>query len=477
MMKEILTFLLIVLLPSLLVAQVNQTVQNRSVVFNRVTVIDVTGAPLKSGMTVIITGNRIAAVSKSGKVKIPKDAQIIDASGKFMIPGLWDMHVHSLFEGRTEIFFPMFIANGVTGVRDLASPLPLEQTNRIRHEIEEGKILGPRLGALTGNLLDGLGTPIPIAKTVTTADEGRQFVKSFKQQGADFIKVYDLLPRNVYLAIVDEARRERIPFAGHVPFSMSATEVSELGQKSIEHSTDVFISASHNEAELRKALRNLSNPALSNQTRNRVEIEAIENYDGRKADDLFARFVRNGTWLCPTLTARNATTVSDFAEISNDTRMKYIPFSVRENWTNIFKQRIAPIGNLEQRRKRFESHVELAGKMRRAGVSILAGTDTGWANPLTFAGFTLHDELALLVKSGFSPLEALQSATLNPAKFLGLEKTLGTVEKGKAADLVLLDANPLENIANTKKISAVIVGGRYLSKEKLEEMLSNTEAR
>ena len=106
MMKEILTFLLIVLLPSLLVSQVNQTVQNRSVVFNQVTVIDVTGAPSKSGMTVIITGNRIAAVSKSGKVKIPKDAQIIDASGKFMIPGLWDMHVHSLFEGRTEIFFP-----------------------------------------------------------------------------------------------------------------------------------------------------------------------------------------------------------------------------------------------------------------------------------------------------------------------------------------------------------------------------------
>ncbi len=277
MMKEILAFLLIVLLPSLLVAQVNQTVQNRSVVFNRVTVIDVTGAPSKSGMTVIITGNRIAAVSKSGKVKIPKDAQIIDASGKFMIPGLWDMHVHSLFEGRTEIFFPMFIANGVTGVRDLASPLPLEQTNRLRREIEEGKILGPRLGALTGNLLDGLGTPITIAKTVTTADEGRQFVKSFKQQGADFIKVYDLLPRNVYLAIVDEARRERIPFAGHVPFSMSATEVSDLGQKSIEHSTDVFISASHNEAELRKELRNLSNPALSNQTRNRIEIQAIEN--------------------------------------------------------------------------------------------------------------------------------------------------------------------------------------------------------
>jgi imidazolonepropionase-like amidohydrolase len=471
-MKKTIVLLLIFLLPTVVVAQFNE---NRSIVFNYLTIIDVKKGAAKSGMTVIVTGNRIAAIGKTGKVKIPNGAEVIDASRKFLIPGLWDMHVHTLFEGRTEIFFPMFIANGVTGVRDLGSPLALEQTNRMRREIEAGNILGPRLGALTGKILDGPGTPLPIANAVTTADEGRQFVKNFKTQGADFIKVYDLLPREVFLAIADEARRERIPFAGHVPFSMTAAEVSDLGQKSIEHSLDVFISAARNEAELRAELRNLSDPALSNQTRNRAEIRAIENFDERKANELFARFVRNGTWLCPTLTVRNATTFADVAEMSNDSRMKYIPAQVRENWTNIFKQRMSVVGSLEQRRKRFASHVELAGKMQRAGVKILAGTDTGLGNPFTFAGFTLHDELMLLVKGGFTPLEALQAATVNPAKFFGLEKSLGTVEKGKLADLVLLDADPLADISNTKKINSVIVNGRFLSREALDKMLAEVE--
>ena len=464
------------ILPILLIAQNKPAAQNRPLVFRNVTLIGMTSEQPKPNITVVISGNRISQIGRN--IKIPKNAEVIDGSGKFLIPGLWDMHVHTLYEGRPEMFFPMFIANGVTGVRDMGSTFTLEEIKRIRREIDEGKILGPRFGAVNGKVLDGVGTQVEPGVGVASAAEGRELVKTLKQQGADFIKVYNLLPRDVYTAIVDEAKRQQMPFVGHVPFSMSAAEVSDMGQKSIEHETDLFISCSRDEAIYREELRAQAKAtAASNEARRRVEIKAVDTYDGQKAARLFARFVRNGTWQCPTLALRNSTTVADITELFDDSRMKYIPFSVRGNWDNIFNQRIVPMGNLEQRRKRFLKGIEVAGAMQRAGVKILAGTDTGWGNAYTFAGFSLHDELSLLVKSGFAPLEALKAATINPATFLGKEKEIGTIEKGKLADLVLLDANPLTDISNTRKINAVVVDGRYLSREVLDKMLSDIEAK
>jgi imidazolonepropionase-like amidohydrolase len=476
-MRKIAALLLsaILFLSALLVARTKEP----SLVFTHVTVIDVAATDsrraLKPDHTVVITGSRIDAMGKTGKIRVPAGAQVVDASGKFLIPGLWDMHVHALLEGRPEYFFPLFIANGVTGVRDMGSSLPWERIRQMRGEIADGRILGPRFGAVPGRILDGPGGRLDVGLAVATAGEGRQLVQSFKRQGADFIKVYNLLPRDVYLAIVDEAKKQGVPVAGHVPFSMTAAEVSDLGQKSIEHTTDLFTSCSRDEAALRQELRERARAGGdSNAARVQVEMKAAAGYDERKAAALFARFVRNGTWLCPTLAVRRPTTSADLGQLDADVRLKYIPPSVREGWRNAFAQRISPSGDLELRKMRFQKTLEIVDTMQRAGVGILAGTDI--LNPYVFPGFSLHDELTLLVQAGLPPMAALQAATVNPAKFLRLSNSLGTVEKGKIADLVLLEANPLEDISNTQRISAVVVNGRYFPKETLRKMLAEAEA-
>lgn len=294
-MRKILALVLILLLPGLLPAQTTAIPPARPVVFTHVTVIDVTGAPSKSNMTVIVAGNSIAAVGKTGKIRIPKDAEVIDASGKFLIPGLWDMHAHALTDNRYEWAFPLLIANGVTGVRDMGSNLAPQQTNEIRRNVADGKILAPRFGALTYRILDGAGTQIDIAAAVTNPDEARQFVRDYKRLGADFIKPYNLLSRETYLAMVDEARRQKIPLAGHVPFSMTAAEVSDLGQTTIEHNFGVLYSASLDEDEILKELRAAPNRWAF------LEAKAAATFDEKKAALFFKRLAKNGTWVCPTI--------------------------------------------------------------------------------------------------------------------------------------------------------------------------------
>jgi imidazolonepropionase-like amidohydrolase len=474
-MRQSLAFFLTILLPAVLVAQTNSTAQSQPIVFTHATVIDMTGSPPKSDMTVVVQGERIVEIGKTGKVRVPTTARIVDATGKFLIPGLWDMHVHTLIGDRPNYFFSLFIANGVTGVRDMGGSLTFRQINQIRREIAAGIILAPRIFT-SGKILDATGGQHPdISVAVDTPEQGREFVRSFKHQGADFLKVYDLLSRDVYLSIVDEAKRQGIPFAGHVPFAVSAAEASDLGQKSIEHTTGIFISSSRDEERLRKELVESSKMGRTSlSVRQRIEIKAIESNDERKTVALFRRFARNGTWQCPTLIVRRSSVLTDEKQLLADFRLKYIPLPVRQRWRNLFKERLAGTDELEGFKKRYRRTLEIVGAMYRAKAGILAGTDI--FNPYLYPGFSLHEELELLVEAGLTPFAALQAATVNPARFFGKEKEFGTIEKGKLADLVLLEANPLESIGNTQKIAAVVVNGRYLPKESLQRMLVDVEA-
>ena len=471
-MKGIIALLLIFLLSLTSVAQI---VQNRPVVFSHVTVIDVKNGRPKSDMTVVVTGSRIAALGKTGKVRIPDGAEIVDAKGKFLIPGLWDMHAHAHTNNSYEWIFPMFLAHGVTGVRELGNNMPLEQINLMRREILEGRRLGPRIGAATGRIFDGTGTTIPhVATMMTNSDEARQLVRTYKQQGADFIKPYNLLSRDVYLAIVDEARRQKIPVAGHVPFSMSAAEVSDLGQISLEHvQIGIFISCSRDEANLRREWQEL---IKSGQPGAGLIImaKAVATYDEQKAQSFFALLRRNGTWVCPTsVVFHPVELIADESKLLSDSRMKYIPASSRQRWREAFQQRNNIVATTAERKARSDLRLKIVAAMQRAGVRLLAGSDA--PNPYIFPGFSLHEELELLGEAGLSPLEALQTATINPARFLGKEKELGTIEKGKLADLVLLDADPLADIKNTTRIAAVVANGRYLPKAELEKLLAQVE--
>ncbi len=470
-MRKIPALLLTLLLPGLLLAQKTTTSQSRPLVLTHLTVIDVTRGQAKPDMTVIIEGGQIIALGKSRTIKVPQGAQVIDATGKYLIPGLWDMHVH---EWNKEVFFPLFIANGITGVRDMFSPLP--PIKQWRAEVAAGTTIGPHIFA-AGILIDG---PNPFCKPCTIAvsndDEGRKAVLKVKDMGADFIKIYSMVPRDAYFAIADEAKRQNMVFAGHVPEFVSAAEASDAGQKSIEHLMGVLVACSAKEAELRKENEaKLRAEGIRQDTAVLEQAAALDSFDEKKATALFARFVRNGTWMCPTLTVLRALAFSGDADFRNDPRIKYIPdFLKQQFWGDAYGwKEHTPEFNAQAKRV-FQKQLEVVGLMNRAGVRIIAGTDT--ANPYVFPGFSLHEELALLVQAGLTPTEALRTATINPAKYFDMEKSLGTVVKGKIADLVLLDANPLTDINNTRKIYAVIVGGKYLPMETLQNLLADVEA-
>jgi imidazolonepropionase-like amidohydrolase len=469
-MKKLFLALLLAL-PAVALAQPQPP---RPLVFTHVTVLDMTGAPAQPDMAVVVTGDRITEIGRSESVRMPPDAQVVDAKGKFLIPGLWDMHVHWYHKEH----LPLFVANGVTGVRVMwGGPFHYQW----RQEIEQGTLRGPRL-AIGSSIVDGSPPIWPGSTAVKDGAEGRKFVIQTKQDGADFIKVYSRLSRDAYFAIADEAKKQGLPFAGHVPDTVSVMEASNAGQKSIEHFTGVLAACSTREEELRKArdeawAKKPEGQAFPDRATLRpLNRLMLDTFSPEKANALSAEFVRNHTWQCPTLIVqRNMASILDPA-IHDDPRVKYMPPGLADGWNpkGDFRLKDRTEEDYELARTTYRKMKELIVPMRRAGVEFLAGTDV--LNPYCFPGFSLHDELTLLVEAGLTPMEALQAATLNPARYLGKEKDLGTVEKGKLADLVLLDANPLEDINNSRKIDAVVFGGKLLLKAELQKMLADLEA-
>ena len=459
--------LIVLLLPFISTAQSAP----RATAFRHVTVIDMTGKSARPNMTVLVVGNRIQEIGKDGKVRLPKGVQVIEAKDKFMIPGLWDMHVHALWPWRIETYFPLIVANGITGVRDMYGDFSLVE--QCRQQIAAGTMIGPRIIA-SGPIVDGPQPEWRGSIAVSNQAEAIQTVDSLKSRGVDFIKVYNLLPRDAYFSLAGEARKLNIPFAGHVPYAVSAAEASNAGQKSIEHLTGIFLSCAPNEDELRREFLDLlkTDKKLS---RVDLELKAMQFYDAKKAEQLFDRFVSNDTWQCPTLVASRGTAYRNDDHIRDDRRLRYIIPMERQYWfpsttDQTEAETAAEIANLK---RRFERMIDLVQVMHRSGVKFMAGTDS--SVPFVFPGFSLHDELELFVASGFTPFEALQTATRNPAEFLGLTRDLGTLEKGKLADLVILESNPLQDIRNTRKIFGVVVNGRYLPKESLQAMLAGAE--
>jgi imidazolonepropionase-like amidohydrolase len=445
-----------------------QSSSSSLVVIDDVTVINVTaiGAPALPHRTVVVRDGRIEQVVKTEDLRGSKPEGVrIDGKGKFLIPGFWDMHVHMAFgdwfpHGK-EITLPLFIANGVTGVRDMGGELEVLQ--RWRTEILAGTLIGPRM-VISGPMLDGPQPRFPSSIAIKTPEDGRHTVDDLKRRGADFIKLQSLIPRDAVFAIADEARKQNIPFVGHVPDAVRASEASNSGQKSFEHLIGIFEGSSPLEDDF---LKGPKGPG-----------KFLSTYDPKRAAALFALLAKNHTWQCPTLVWERGGNLIDEADFAHDARAKYVPAYWKDVTWKRFTQQIVHEFNaddLDTRRRFVEKELEVVNAMHRAGVPFLAGTDTP-PGVYIFPGFSLHEELQRFVAAGFTPLEALQTATLNPAKFLGMEDRLGTIEKGKLADLVLLDKNPLDDIRNTQRITAVIVNGRYLSRADLDKMLAGVEA-
>ena len=298
-----------------------------------VTLIDTVAGRELPDRTVVISGDLISEVTASNRSKVPSDAQVLEGKGKYLIPGLWDMHVHALFPERIGSMFPMFVANGVLGIRDMGTSMPLADIERLRQEIASGSRLGPRFVA-AGPLLDGRPKPLrPNFLAITTPEQGRATVDSLKGDGADFIKVYSWLSRDTFLAIAGEANKLKIPFAGHVPFSVPVLEASDAGMKSMEHLHGVVLSCSAREDELRsEMLKGGTN--LPGDDRLRLEMhEAAASYDAHKAAPIFAHLAKNKTWQVPTLVVWVPYVQSFDTRITTDPRLKYIPPSAQQRWT------------------------------------------------------------------------------------------------------------------------------------------------
>jgi imidazolonepropionase-like amidohydrolase len=430
---------------------------DRPLAITNVTVIN-PGPPSSSHQaTVIIRDGKISEVGDPAKIRIPVNAEVVAGAGKFLIPGLWDMHMHLSY--LSESAFPLLIANGITGVCDMGGDL--EQIDRWRDEITRQTRVGPRI-VRSGPVLDGPRTEEGQYRiTINNPAEGREAVVSLKKRGVDFIKVYHFLSRESYFAIADESKRQRIPFAGHVPNGMSPEEAADAGQRSLEH-TAILIQA---EMSLEKK---------EGRTAKQRTAEAIDALLGAKGNALAEAMVKHGTWHTPTLVVARSFLLRPELAAKKDDRRKYMPRLAREHWekNNPVPQNVSE-QEMSERHQALQRMFEIVRTLHKAGVEILAGTDPPTRD--VFPGFSLHDELGLLVKAGLTPLEALQSATSSPAKCLGLSDSLGAVEKGKAADLVLLDADPASDIANTQKISGVFVCGKFFARPALEEMLEQTE--
>jgi imidazolonepropionase-like amidohydrolase len=437
-----------------------------TVVITDINIVDVRTGELRSDQIVIIEKNRITTVGSRKETRYPRNAPtIINGRGSYLIPGLWDMHVHLVFgdwfPNAQQISLPLFVANGITSVRDMGSNL--ETVEDWRNEIEGGRLLGPRI-MTAGQMLDGPKPRFPSSIAIATPEDGRRAVSDLKHSGADFIKLQSLIPRDAVFAIAEEARKEEIPFEGHVPDSVRASEMSNAGMHSFEHLIGIFEGSSPLEDDFLKG--------------DKTETKLLQSYDPQRAAELAALLAKNQTWQCPTLVWERGGNLIDETDFSKDTRAKYVPAYWKDKTWKRFTEEVEKENSgdtLETRKKFIEKELEVVQLMHKAGVPFLAGTDTP-PGVYIFPGFSLHEELQRFVAAGFTPLEALQTATLNPAQFFGMQEQLGTIEKGKIADLVFLDANPLDDIRNTQKVGGVILNGRFYSRSDLQKILQNVEA-
>jgi imidazolonepropionase-like amidohydrolase len=447
------TFLLLALILILLLHTLSSQADppSNALVIRRVTIIDATGAQPKPNMTLVIAEGRISSIGADGSVSLPKGARVIEAQGKFLIPGLWDMHAHLSKTGESTL--PLFIANGVTSVRDMGGDYEL--LLRWRKEIAEGKRLGPRIKT-AGPILESAsnvermkreGTVEPVDRFrigVPNAESAEEIVARVAAMNVDFIKIRTVASLETYRAIAAAAQKHSLALVGHP--AASPEEIIKAGQRSVEHS---FI------------------PPLSGRT-------------PEQRADLFRKMAAAKIAVTPTLVVGEALLVpyDKAAAISEDnqgkvdSRRRYLSGYLIEDWREQVAERKEVRTNLT---KLFSERLRDLREMHQSGVVLLPGTDAGVL--LIFPGFSLHDELRLLVEqAGLTPMEAIVSATRQPAEFLGIEQSLGTIEKGKIADLVLLEANPLDDIGATGRIAGVAVAGRFFSKAELQRMLADVEA-
>jgi len=402
----------------------------------------------------------------------PPGAWVSEGRGEFLIPGLGDMHVHGCVHEFSEFAGPLMIANGVTGAREMG--YYIDTTLRWKSDIAAGQEIGPRL--IAGVRVDGAVNRARYIAHVSTEEDGVRAVDTLARRKdgsrrADFIKTYSWVPRAAYFGISREAKKLGVPFVGHVPFSVSVVEASDAGQLSIEHEDDLMRACTFRDSVLRARLADTTKFS-ARKWFSEIKAQAsilITSYDPARCKSVIATLARNHTWVTPTLVVYQPQAHAFDSASTHPELSKYVPGLLQAGWI----RRKAAIPPADSVVARAYFSFDRTRELRAAGVKLLAGTDT--PQPFVYPGFSLHEELELLVRSGLTPLDALRSATYNPAEFLSALDSLGTVSHGKLADLVLLDADPLTDIRNTRLISVVIANGRVFDRAARAELLNRVE--
>lgn len=449
----------------LLVTPVCAVAQQPPIAFTDVTVVDVEEGRARAGRTVMIRDGRIRRVGPAPDVPVPAGARIVDGEGRFLIPGLWDMHVHAYgYPDQPERIGRISLAYGITGIRDLGStPEAFERLHAWRLRFDPGEAPRPRIHA-AGVIVDGEPPTRPHYITVTNAPEARAALDSLESMGADFVKVYGRLSPEAFRAIVEEATRRGLEFSGHWPLAVGPAAASDAGMTTIEHADDLAFELSAVEAKPVSAYDSPLEYILD-------RIRAFVHYDERKARPLIDRLVGNGTIVVPTLHTVHSFLHGPSEDVPTEQLNRLLPESQRVEGRGPEAEIVGRDREAFARAYRYlESFIEA---LHDAGVVIMAGSHA----PTHFIppGLGLHEELERLSEAGLGPAEALRTATLHPARYLGRLDELGTVEEGKLADLVLLDANPLVDIRNTRRVRAVVVDGTLLEPPRLEALLEATD--
>lgn len=467
--------------------------KDQSTLISQVTVIDIHSG-VKAVSDILIIDDKIVAIKPPGQLRPDKDprlkrATVIDAKGKFAIPGLWDMHVHLTFIPALEpTISQYFIANGVTSVRDMGGEL--ESIIAFRNNAEQPSVIAPRIwiaGPLidgSPKIFDGHKPHLPdVSVAIDTPEDAVALVDQLAARGVDFIKPYDLLRPDVFTALVKRAQHHDLPVFGHIPTRMTLEEAVAAGIDGVSHlrGIDYSCALAPKATQAKRTViveQRINENALGREVMSAVRKavgaealeQAIENKNSQACKALI-NWLGKESWQEPTLTSAALVKAISEDNISHWSQaVETMPEFFRQEKLKLLT-RLRNSKALTLWSKKYQWQLETVGKLHRSGARILAGTDA--PTYLQLPGYSLHDELEALVAAGLSPLEAIQAATINGARFFTVDDKQGAIQVGNLADIVLLNSDPLENIHNTRDIDTVISRGQVLNRHKLDELLRN----
>ena len=454
------------------------TISDDSYIIKNISIIDPIDG-LQSTKSLVITDNTISMILDNDNELIDNN-NIIDASGKYLIPGLWDAHIHFSFDTDLAPFMPgLFLAHGVTSVRDTGGPIdlvvkmkdlslndPINNTNVY--------IAGPLIDG-TPNVYNNSSPSFPLLSIENTdIIDIESNVQEIVAKEVDLLKAYEMLTENQFLALMRIAKKNNLNVTGHIPLSMTLFSAIDSGLNGIEHLRNFALSIASNSDELfRERLQLLKNPDdlpgsdLRSLIHSKQRMRALDSIDYNKFEEAAILLASRNVWQTPTLFLYRNSSQKIFKDPSFINELNKLPTQIKEKWIKEISDTDTIVDKNSLRYSKWLE--EASGKLHKKNVPFMAGTDTpiGYLIP----GRSLHIELEVMVENGFSNLEAIRAATLNPATFFGLENKVGRIKNGYKADLVILNSNPLKNIRNTQDISMVIKNGYLLSRKSLDSLM------